>query len=210
MRIKNFLFRIGIGLIAGLLVATIAAIVSSALQLPASAIYIVVVLLGIIIAAVFTWLLEKHARGTARWSAGVLFVVGSLLILASYSKVWANIQWNPEIVGIGIGLVSIAIADFAWMVSTESDDRMKAMANLEFYEKIAVIETHIANVRKGDPIVVGTVYNDIKAAMQLKKWVNPTIKQQLDDKVHELINVALAGQHAALVRQLQNMQQEDC
>ena len=211
MRLGGIIADIGIGVAAGLLAAAIAILVSFALGFPVSATYTFAIVTGAVLGGLFSWSLRTRTLATSRWVAGGLFASGIALVLAAYLDIWEGIIWDARIVGIGFSLVSISIAGFALSVSRESGDRMKAMANLEFYEKIGVLEYHIENVKNGNSIVVGTVCNDIRGAMQLKNYVEPTVKQRLDDKIQELIEVALGGQpYAELVRQLQQLQRDDC
>ena len=85
------------------------------------------------------------------------------------------------------------------------------MANLEFYEKMAVVENYISLVNPDSNVVVKAICNDIKGAKQLKKYVKPEVEQELNDKIQELINIALEKHpYGDLVSGLQEVQEEDC
>jgi len=126
---------------------------------------------------------------------------------------WTILSAGIGIVGIGIAMIAKGIAEVSWKIGHESDERMKAMANLEFYEKMAVVENYKSFVShsNGQNVIVEAIYNDIKGAKQLKKYVKPEIEQELNTKIQELIDVALQGQpYGNLVSRLQDVQREDC
>lgn len=137
------------------------------------------------------------------------------LAIAVFFTIPTISEWKPidNTTGIswGISLVAIALALIALGIASDSDKRMAAMANLEFYEKMAVVENYKAFVNLGRSLVVEAIYNDIKGAKQLKKYVNPEIEQELNKKIQELIDIARQKQsYGNLISRLQDVQKEDC
>lgn len=120
-----------------------------------------------------------------------LFCLGVFSILSSYQlEIWARIPWDVSAVGIGAGFISISIGFLALYVSRISGERMKAMANLEFHEKIAVVENYIAAVKSRIPVVAKSIKHDLIGAKQLNNYVDAKIKKELDNKIDELKNEA--------------------
>lgn len=209
---RRIQFRdIAIGFASGLISAVIVAIISTILNLPDDIRIALFFIFGVGIGVLFSWSTKRHPVVTLRYAIVVLLVIGILMGLSSYQEeLWAQVSWDSAIASMGIGLVSLSVAAYAYLQSLQSDARMQDMANLEFYEKIAVLEYQIYNVRNCQDVVVENIYNDIKGAMQLRKHVDPRIKQELDNKIRELIDVALEGQpYANLVKRLQDLLQED-
>ncbi len=137
-------FNILIGVVAGLLAALIASIIASILHLPNKIALLIVIGLGIGLAILICRLMRKRPLLISKIAAIVLLIMGVIILLSSYNKsLWSQIIWDRTAVGVGVGIISISIAAFALNVSLESDERMRAMANLEFYEKISVIEHYI-------------------------------------------------------------------
>lgn len=116
--------------------------------------------------------------------------------------------WDISMLGLGLTFIALAIALISLRIAEKSGERMRAMANLEFNEKIAVIETYIARVKAKQNVVVEAVYNDIKAAKQLKEYVKHEIEQELNKKIQELIDIAKQKRLKELEHRLQDLQKE--
>ncbi len=142
--------------------------------------------------------------GYACWVIGRVCL---LLITLPYFDFQLRVYLSASglaIFGIGTGFIGLGVA-------RKSDKRMAAMASLEFYEKIAVIENYINYIRSGPNVVSEAIYNDIKAAKQLKRYVKPEVEEELNRKIQELIDIALQGSpYGNLVSRLQDVQKEDC
>jgi len=120
------------------------------------------------------------------------------------------------LIGVGFTLVAKGIAEVSWKIAFDSDERMRAMANLEFYEKMAMIQVYITCMcQKGtdeyNKAYADRIFYDLKGAKQLEEWVkDPEIAKMLDDGIKTLIAKALAGQeHEHLIKRLQEAR-EDC
>lgn len=151
--------------------------------------------------------------GYACWVIGILCL---LLILLPYFDIVVRIYLSASglaIFGIGTGFIGLGVA-------RKSDKRMQAMANLEFYEKIAVVKSYlqkvIQSIDPNDPKAkeahADRIYYDIKGARQLKEWVkDPEIEEILNNEIQSLLDKVLEGQtYEHLIKRLQQIQKEDC
>jgi len=149
----------------------------------------------------------KASKGMLIAAIG-LFCLGVFSILSSYQlEIWARIPWDIRAVGLGTGFISISVGFLALYVSRISDRRMKAMANLEFYEKIAVVENYIAAVKSRTPVVAKSIKHDLIAAKQLNNYVDSKIKNALDEKIDELKKEANidSQKYTDLIEELTNL-----
>jgi len=145
---------------------------------------------------------------------GAFFAIGLFVIISPL------VAWDKSMLGLGIGIIAFVVGAMSMKISTESDKRMKAMANLEFYEKIAVIQGYLENaIRTNSPsnpeadrAYADRIYYDIKGAKQLEEWVkDPNIKQTLNEEIQRLLDKVLAGQtYEYLIKRLQQIQRENC
>ena len=115
----------------------------------------------------------------------------------------------------GVALVSIGIAVYAIGISKGSDERMQAMANLEFYEKMAMVQQYTVDLSQPDTdqwnkAYANKIFYDLKGAKQLEEWVkDPEIAKMLHDGIQTLIDQALAGQkHEHLIKRLQETKKD--
>ena len=136
-------------------------------------------------------------------SAGIVFVIVMFILILTGK------QPDISFLSVALALFSLGLALVSITLSLRSYDRTEAMANLEFYEKIAVIENYITAAKSKQSVVVEAIYNDIKGAKQLKKYVDPEIEQKLDNKIQELIGIASQDAlYGDLVKKLQTIQGE--
>jgi hypothetical protein len=153
-------------------------------------------------------------------AAITIFVFGIFVVLSSYQlEMWSKIPWDIRAVGLGTGFLSISIGFLALYVSNISDRRMKAMAKLEFYEKMAMVQQYIMDMSRTDPdtytynkAYADRIFYDLKGAKQLEDWVkDPEIIKMLSDGIQKLMNKVLAEQkHENLIKRLQQIQKGDC
>lgn len=122
------------------------------------------------------------------------------------------------LIGVGFTLVAKGIAETSWKISSDSDKRMAAMANLEFHEKIAVVEAYISDIYIGRSEAgkaleahAARIYHDIKGAKELNRYVDPEIKNQLDEEIKKLKNIAEQEQekYKKLIEKLKDLQKEN-
>jgi predicted Rossmann fold nucleotide-binding protein DprA/Smf involved in DNA uptake len=119
---------------------------------------------------------------------------------------------------LGVSIIGVSIGLIAMHVSWKSDERMTAMANLEFHEKIAVVEAYISDVYIGRSEAgkaleahAKRIYHDIKGAKQLNRYVDPEIKNQMDEEIKKLKNIAEQEQekYKKLIEKLNDLQKEN-
>jgi hypothetical protein len=111
----------------------------------------------------------------------IVIVTGGILGLA-------NTNVSLGMIAIGLGLVSLAIA-------LSSDERIKAMANLEFREKMAMMYGYMNDlVNKGwkpTQFENKRIEQDLLGALELKKWVvkdaNGNVYKEFKDQLQTFI-----------------------
>ena len=88
----------------------------------------------------------------------------------------------PELVSIIVAVIAVLISICAYWVSRRSDKRMKAIANLEFLEKMAMMEFYSVDIEKqadcykANKHLQEKVKYDIKSCLQLSGWVDKEIE----------------------------------
>lgn len=125
-------------------------------------------------------------------SAIILFLLGVFIVFSSYQlEIWANIPWNIGACALGASVIGVSIGFLALHISLKSGERMQAMANLEFYEKMAMVQQYIMDLSQPDTdewnkAYADKIFYDLKGAKQLDKYVDSKIKKELDKKIEEL------------------------
>jgi len=147
------------------------------------------------------------------WAIGVVFLISALLQGFAIRDLIYLFSFGIAAFGIGTGFIGLSVAG-------KSGERMKAMATLEFYEKIAVIESYIQCVAESyippsedsKKAFANRIYNDIKGAKQLKGYVHSKIDGELNKKVDELKHKADnkdSQNYKELIDKLIELQQEE-
>lgn len=73
---------------------------------------------------------------------------------------------------LGLGILSLIISAFALRLAISSDYRMKALSNLQFQEKLAVMANHLIILHgKKSPLVAERILNDFEGATHLRRYV---------------------------------------
>lgn len=106
-----------------------------------------------------------------------------------------NSRWTPDTVGLGFGVMSFGVGGLAFGISKISDERLKAISNMQFYEKIAIIQNYITDFDKPndkanfDKDYANKIFYDVTAAKQLSQWVSPKIKENLNIEIQHLLDI---------------------
>lgn len=105
-----------------------------------------------------------------------------------------------------VDAVSIILGVIAVIIAILSHLRMERIANMELYEKLAIIDGYIDFIKTGQPVLNsgaiyvnsavgqntqytlsnGKVINDIKGALELKQYSDRKLKIKLNEKINEL------------------------
>ncbi|NMX22158.1 hypothetical protein C5S30_07005 [ANME-1 cluster archaeon GoMg4] len=99
-------------------------------------------------------------------------------------KYWDNIPIIVSFIGVSISLVSVGISIIALSLSNESEQRMKALTKLNYYEKMAMLE-YYKEVFADDQLS-GERFNrrlrkccyDIQAISALDQWMMADINKE--------------------------------
>ncbi len=83
-------------------------------------------------------------------------------------------DYQLGVFGIVLGFVAIAIGLFGWDIAQESDEKMQAIANLEFDGKAAMLERYEADFKVSfkKAEFEGFCW-DMKALAHVAKWAKP-------------------------------------
>jgi c-di-AMP phosphodiesterase-like protein len=161
-------------------------------------------------------MLLRWIREYGKQAGGFFIAFGIVLLIVIFILIVIGKSPDISFVGIMFALFSVGLALIAISLSLHSDERMTAMANLEFYEKMAMVQQYIMDMSKNEPdewnkAYADKIFYDLKGAKQLEKWVkDPNIAKMFNDEIQILIDKALAGQkHEHLIKRLQEAK-EDC
>jgi acetylglutamate kinase len=136
---------------------------------------------------------HKVPRSKLRaWGIGI-GIVGFIVTVANgivYGVDAVDRDMSVVLIALGLGAVSIGLGMVAWAQSRESVQTMKAMANLVFHEKIAIISGYLGKRE-------GQVEHDRLAALEFEKWVQPRLKQEFDSLWQEFFE---RGQRPIVVK----------
>ena len=147
------------------------------------------------------------------------WIIGIVLMLVHLNLYAYLFSVGIATFGIRTGFIGLGIAKQSRRIASQSDDRMQAMANLEFHEKKAVIEAYISDIYKARSKIeealdahAKRIYHDVKGAKELKNYVDPQLRTQLDEEINKLKNIANEEptKYKELIEKLTQLQKEDC
>lgn len=110
-----------------------------------------------------------------------------------------------DYIAVGLGVLSVLISAIAVWIAMVSDQRMKALSNLHFQEKLATMAGHLSNLRQDKSCLhAERIRNDLAAASSLKNYASkeqqeklirdymiPMLKEYLDDKMEQGVAIAV-------------------
>jgi hypothetical protein len=123
-----------------------------------------------------------------------------------------------DLIGFGVGAIGLGVGIYSTGVARDSDKKMNSLANLQFYEKMAVVELYMQLVAESyvppndesRSAFASRIFNDIKGAKQLSQYVDPKLKEELDNKIQKLITRTLNLQpYVELVERLRELQEDN-
>ena len=114
-------------------------------------------------------------------SIGLLFVIFSFLWLFTASKNSMDFFFGFE--ALGLGLIAIGIAD-------KSDEKIQAIAGLEFDDKMGVLNGYSVLIRDKPEQVMSVpnekIYSVVNAVFRLRKWLSDDEKMKFKNLLSEM------------------------
>jgi hypothetical protein len=110
----------------------------------------------------------------------LLVLAGLALTEGAGVNIFQAGKWVDN-VAIALAIVSVGLGLLAWGLGWESDERMKAIARLEFREKIAMMYGYMRDEERRKEW-------DIKAADELRPWVSDDLRLKYDELKEKMNN----------------------
>jgi hypothetical protein len=94
---------------------------------------------------------------------------------------------------VGIGIVSIGVGGLGMWIARESDDKMKALANLEFDEKVVAMENYLDEF--AEPTFTSNALEpeykkflwDLRAATHVARWADDNKRREARQRLDKII-----------------------
>lgn len=81
---------------------------------------------------------------------------------------------------LGLGVLSFIVSAFALYLAITSDYRMKALSNLQFQEKLAIMANHLMNINGNkSSLVAERILNDFEGATHLRRYVTKDKQEKM-------------------------------
>lgn len=116
---------------------------------------------------------------------------------------------SMEFLSIGLGIVSFGISIIAIVIAIKSNRKMKAMANLEYDEKLAIMASHSERVKMDKSLCsIERIKNDFSAVSNLRKYADYKKKEELIENYiipilkRILNNGEVSGQRAVTIAEI--------
>jgi len=125
----------------------------------------------------------------------LLVAMGTLMMFFSYTQ--TDLAMKLAYIGVGVGITSVAITFLSIWIAQESDRKMKAIANLEFDEKAAMLEEYETFFKQNfDMTKLERFMWDMEAITHVAKWADQakrakvavsidTIATAVTSKIHQ-------------------------
>lgn len=122
---------------------------------------------------------------------GIIFgQLGIGLIIIGSVSIGISWYFDKSYISIPIAVISIGISCFALSIANESELRMKALTNLNYYEKMAMLEGYkhrnVYEEIEENKRHLNRIYYDIQAISQLDQWVDGEKIEKRKESVHEV------------------------
>jgi len=117
-----------------------------------------------------------------------------------------------ELLSAGLGILSFIISIFAIKIAKKSDQMMRAIANLEYDEKLAIMADHSEKIKNDKSSgYIERIKNDFSAVSNLQKYADEKKKEKLiKDYIIPILETILndgevSGQRAVAVDEIINI-----
>jgi acetylglutamate kinase len=121
---------------------------------------------------------EKLPRSRLRGFGLFLFISGLFFLVTSGFLYGFELVVSREIglalVALSLGWISVGLGLISWGQGRDFTETMRAMGNLVFHEKIAILSNYLGKQPE-------QVAHDRQAALEFEKWVQPKLKEEFED-----------------------------
>lgn len=152
----------------------------------------------------------KWLKGLARSCLSLASVLGSLgicTLVASFIFTFSRIQ-DPIIwLGITLALFSVALGCLSFYFSNNSDERMQAMADLQFDEKLVVLYEYSQVLGPRKEMAKDVLYS-VRAALRISKWASPEVKSEFRIEFEKVTSASKEFLDKELVENLKSLSQK--
>lgn len=148
--------------------------------------------------------LDKFRKTSrVRWTdilfgMGICFI-GLGIVVWILSVVFSDIS----LLAVALSLISLALGFVAIAMGGKSDARMKAMANLEFDERIAVITDYAEPAMSWQ-----NVFYHARSGLRLERWADGSMKREFKHALTMAIEQAKSDKDTRLVKGLEDLWRE--
>jgi len=124
----------------------------------------------------------------------VTFVLIALGILVTFlSRLSTDLSIKTALIGVGVGIIAVGIGFLGVWIAQKSDNKMAAIANLEFDEKGAMIEEYEAYFSKNfDKTKFERFRWDLEAMAHVAEWADEDKRARISRSV-DIITTAVDG-----------------
>lgn len=98
--------------------------------------------------------------------------------------------FGASIIGAGLGILGLSAGNKATEIAKESDKRMKAIGDLNFHERMGMLEVHIRNIRNNEKPLPNQIYHDVNACVLLQDWISKNDIEMLRTSIRDIVAAA--------------------
>lgn len=133
--------------------------------------------------------MKKNKSTSWEWTRNLCMILAVILVITGYVSYiidrssFAIVQWTFS---ISLAILSSGIAVHSIVIAKESDEKMKALTNLNFIEKHAMMQQYIRSFKKRSFACIDQCKLDLEATIEVKKWASEDRKEEY---IKDLINL---------------------
>jgi len=155
-------------------------------------------------------IMQRWLKGFAKASLGLAEALGLLGIITLTASLIFTIKNTGEPIlwlGITLALFSVALGCLSVALSDKADERMQAMADLEFDEKLVILYTYSQVLDTRKEMAKDVLYN-VRAGLRISKWASPEVKSEFRSEFEKVISSAKKIGDEELAKSLKVLSQQ--